>query len=221
MSTGKNTPRNILKQRRSKKKVTLDNLSEIASSDNVSDAMKNLYGKTGLIDDVKPLDNSFKAVGRIKTAYTDSNDWGTSISAIYNTNPGEILFIQCSDDEYAVWGGLASAASKKRGLVATVIYGTSRDTDDIVNMNYPVFSRNIKSHAGKPLNNGYLNDHLVIKGNVVSNDDIAICDRDGVVVIPKEKVDKVLEEVGNIKKFENDCVKKLEEDNLDNILEIK
>ncbi len=221
MSTGHITPKNILKHNKTEKKITIDQLLEFASSDNVSDALKEITGKTGLIDGVKPIDESFKVVGKIRTAYTDSNDWGTSIKAIYNTKPDEVLFIQCSDDEYAVWGGLASSAAKKQGILATVIYGASRDTEDIIELDYPVFSRNITSHSGKPLNNGILDNHLVINGNLVSNGDVIICDIDGVVVIPKDKIDQVLSQVKTVKEFEDECIKKLDCENLDDILEIE
>ena len=69
MSKGKITPKNILHGNKKKQeKITLENLLEVASSDNVSDAMKNLYGKDGLINGIKPIDPSYKVVGKIKTA---------------------------------------------------------------------------------------------------------------------------------------------------------
>ncbi|MCD7781645.1 MAG: RraA family protein [Methanosphaera sp.] len=223
MTTGKITPHNILHQNRNKKetKVTLDNLLDVASSDNVSDAMKNLYDKTGYLDGVKPLNPSHKVVGSIKTAYTDSNDWGTCIKAIYSASKDDVLLIKCSDDKYAVWGGMASNAAKKYGLKSTVIYGASRDSEDILNIDYKLFSRTTHSHAGKPLNNGEISDSIVINNEQINDGDILVGDRDGVVVIPKENLDEILEEVNSIKKFESDAVNQLKDKNLDTILGIE
>ena len=224
MTKAKITPKNILHGNKKKQeKITLENLLEVASSDNVSDAMKNLYGKDGLINGIKPIDPSYKVVGKIKTATTNSYDWGTGIKGIYNTNIDEILFIKCSDDEYAVWGEMASKAAQKQGLKATVIYGVSRDTEDIIKLNYKVFSKDIKSHAGLPSNNGLLNERIVIDDNIICNGDVLVGDMDGVVIIPQEKVEEVLHEVENIKKFETESLKEMidKEIPLDEVLGIK
>lgn len=224
MSNRKITPNNILHANRKKQnKITLDNLIEKASTDNISDAMKNLYGKYGFIKGIKPIDPSFKVMGKVKTVKTDSNDWGTCIKGIYSTDTDEILFIQCSNDDFAVWGEMASKAAKKQGIKATVIYGASRDTQDIIDLDYMVFSKDIKSRAGKALNNGLLNERLVIDNNVIINGDILVGDRDGVIIIPQEKIEEVIKEVNNIKKFEEDSLKELMEKDipLDEVLGIK
>lgn len=224
MSTHKITPKNILHNNKSKKQeITLDNLLEKSSTDNVSDAMKNLYGKHGLIKGIKPIDSSFKILGKIRTVKTSSDDWGTCIKGIYQAEIDEILFIECSDDDYAVWGEMASTAAKKENIQATVIYGASRDTEDIIKLGYPVFSKDIKSRAGKPLNDGSLNERLIIDDIPIINGDVLVGDQDGVVIIPQENVQEVLHEVNNIKKFETDCLKEMFDKDipLDEILNIE
>lgn len=230
MTNRKITPNNILHFNKKTKKeemvdnseITIDNLIEKASSDNVSDAMKNLYGKYGLIKGVKALNNEYKVSGYIRTVETNSNDWGTCIKGIYACKPDEILFIKCSDEEYAVWGELASSAAKKHGVKATVVVGASRDTVDILRLGYPVFSSNIMSRAGLPLNNGNIGEDIIIDDFIIKTGDFAICDADGVVIIPAENIEEVLKEVNNIKIFENKCIKDLFEDNinLDDILDL-
>ncbi|WP_455645234.1 RraA family protein [Methanosphaera sp.] len=224
MSTGKITPKNILHfNKKQQKKINLENILEKASTDTISDAMKNLYGTDGLIIGLKPIEPSFKIVGKIRTAETNSYDWGTCIKAIYTSQEDEILFIKCSDTDYAVWGEMASKAAQTHGLQATVVYGTTRDTNDIIKLNYPVFSKDIKSRAGLPSNEGTINERLIIDNMPIINGDILVGDRDGVVIIPQEKLEEVLEEVTNIKKFESECLKRVEEnnENLDSILGIE
>ncbi len=223
MSKDKITPKNILHQNRKKEeKITLENILEKASTDNVSDAMKNLYGVSGVIEDVKPIDPKYKVVGKIRTVITNSNDWGTGIKAIYESEKDEILFFKCSDDSKAIWGEMASKAAKEYGIKATVIYGASRDTAEIIELGYKVFSQDIKSNAGKPLNEGIIDTEIRLNNTSIHSGDILIGDIDGVVIIPQDKIDDVLEEVNNIKKFENECIKRLLKDheNLDSILKI-
>ena len=222
--SGKITPITVLNfNKKEPKKITLDNLLDISSTDNVSDAMKNLYGKQGLLCDVKPIDSSYKVVGKIKTVETDSYDWGTCIKGIYAAEPGDVLLIKCSDTEHAVWGEMASQAAKKHGLKATVVYGASRDTPDIIKLGYTVFSKEIKSRACLPTNDGTIGDRLILDDMAICDGDILVGDMDGVVIIPQEKVEEVLEEVNNIKKFESSCIKELikEDKPLDKILKIE
>lgn len=222
MSVNKITPKSILNHGKNKNKITLDNLLDKATTDNISDAMKKVCGKNGVIRDVKPIDGKSKIIGKIRTAQTNSSDWGTGIKAIYECGENEILFIDCSDDETAIWGELASQAAQQHGLQATVINGASRDTEGIKQLGYPVFSKATMPNAGYALNNGVINERIDIDGNIIVNGDYIVGDSEGVVVIPKECLEEVLEEVNNIKKFETELMKEMSEDkHLDEILDIK
>ena len=216
------TPKSILKQNRKEKKITEKNLEQKASSDNVSDAMKNIFNISGVIESIKPIDNSFKVVGRIRTAQTDSNDWGTLIKAIYECKEDEILFVKCSDDKKPVWGEMASTAALKNKLKATVIFGASRDTNEIKDLGYKVFSKTTRSNAGLPSYEGTIGEDIIIDDRIIKTGDLLIGDSDGVVIVSQDDVDTILKEVNNIKKFEDKCIKKLvdEDLNLDDILGI-
>lgn len=216
------TPRSILKQNKKETKITEKNLEQKASSDNVSDAMKNVFNINGIIEGIKPIDDSFKVVGRIRTAQTDSNDWGTLIKAIYECKEDEILFVKCSDDKKAVWGEMASTAALKNKLKATVIFGASRDTNEIKDLGYKVFSKTTRSNAGFPSYEGKIGEDIIVNDRIIKTGDLLIGDSDGVVIVSQDDVDVILKEVNNIKKFEDKCLKKLvdEDLNLDDILGI-
>lgn len=222
MSNGKITPKNILNNNK-KSKITLENILDHASSDNISDAMKNVCGKNGVIKGIKPINKDFKIIGRIKTAHTNSSDWGTCIKAIYECEEDEILFIDCSDTEHAVWGELASKAAMKQGLKATVINGSTRDTLEVLELGYPLFSRDYKSNAGYPMNNGVISDRLNVDNNLIVDGDYLMGDYDGVVIIPKEHLEDILDEVYNVLKFEKSATDELlsSDKQLDEILNIK
>ncbi len=222
MANGKITPKSILNFNKppkvdeveSENEITIDNLLERVSSDNVSDALKNLYSTDGLIKGVKPVNPKHKVAGFVKTAETNSYDWGTGIKAIYTCDEDEILVIKCSNNDYAMWGGLASCAAQKHGLQAVVLVGSSRDTNDILELDFPVFSQEIQSRAGLPLNEGDIGEKLLVENLVIKTGDFIIGDVDGVVVVPKEKLDEVIIELNKLKKFEDTITKKLIEDNL-------
>ncbi|MBQ6220615.1 MAG: RraA family protein [Methanosphaera sp.] len=231
MSRGKITPNNILHFNNKGNvdedidvplKLSADNLLDFASSDNVSDALKSLYGFSGLVSGVKPVCDDFAVCGFIRTVETSSFDWGTGIKAIYECNPGEILFIKCSDEDYAIWGELASQSALCHGVAATIIVGASRDTVGIRKLEYPVFSSRICSCAGFASNGGVMDSDLFVGNLVVKSGDFVVADVDGVVVIPQDKLDDVLLEVSKILDFENELFDKVVNDNkrLDNLLDL-
>lgn len=232
MSRGKITPNNILHFNKRNAadedivdvplKLSVDNLLDVATSDNVSDALKNLYGFSGLVSGVKPVSDDFAVCGFIRTVETSSFDWGTGIRAIYDCDPGEILFFKCSDDDYAIWGELASQSALCHGVAATIIVGASRDSKGICNLEYPVFSSSVCSCAGFASNDGVIGSDLFVGNLVVRSGDFVVADVDGVVVVPQDKLDDVLLEVSKILDFESDLLSKVVEDNerLDNLLNL-
>jgi regulator of RNase E activity RraA len=76
-------------------------------------------------------------------------------------------------------------------------------------LDYPVFSQKIQSRAGLPLNNGNLEETLLVDDLVIKTGDFIVGDVDGVVVIPQDKLDDVLVELNRLKKFETDVIDKL------------
>jgi 3-hexulose-6-phosphate synthase len=167
--------------------------SKITTSQ-LSDAMRKVTGRNGVLKGIKPIKNGLKIIGKATTAKTSSNDWGTVIEGIYSAEIGDILVIKCDGDDPAVWGEMASKAAQKQGLVGTVIYGACRDVLGIKNLNYPVFSRDIIPNAGKPLNEGEINSPIICGGTTVHPGDIIMGDECGVVSVPFKLVEEVLEE---------------------------
>lgn len=202
--------------------ITVDNILDFASSDNVSDAIKNLYGYYGLLRGVKPVKCGLRASGFVRTVSTNSDDWGTCIKAIYEAVPGEILVIKCSDENLAVWGELASRAAMSQDLAGTVIIGSSRDTGEVAELEYPLFSSSTMSSAGKAYNRGIISCDLFVENFVIKTGDFAVCDDDGVVIIPKDCLDDVFSELNSIKNFEQDCISRMLDngEHLDDILGI-
>ncbi len=146
----------------------------------IADAMDGqnvVHGLTPIIPDAK-------IAGPITTAQTDSFDWGTTVRAIENAMPGDILFIQSTSSSASVWGGLTSRAAKQRGLAGTIVCGSCRDIATIRQLHYPTWVRTITPRAGKPLNKGAINVPLVVDGTLVNPRDLVKADEDGVVIVP-------------------------------------
>lgn len=226
MAYGKKSPVSVLKKF-CKKEDCFENedesyrvLMESLASTQISDAMYSTLGITGVLKGVKSVNNK-KAFGKVVTARTNSNDWGTSLLAIDRASKGEILLIQVEDEDNAVWGELASTDAQKKGIVGTIVYGSSRDIDALLEMDFPVFSLSNKPNAGKPYANGELGIDLELDGLLVKNGDYAFADASGVVIIPQDKFDDVIYAAMEIKDNEEIIIEKLKKQTLSEILGIK
>jgi 3-hexulose-6-phosphate synthase len=159
----------------------------------LSDSLRNITGETGVLTGIKPLVSSFKISGRATTVKTSANDWGTVIKGIYAAEKGSILVISCDGDDPAVWGELASTTAQKEGIAGTVIYGASRDINGIKKLGYPVFSRTVIPNAGNHLAEGHVNIPVICGGTIVNPGDFILGDECGVVSVPFEIIEEVME----------------------------
>ncbi len=138
----------------------------------------------GVLHNLKPLLPGAKIAGPVVTAHTDSMDWGTTVRAIETASPGDVLFIRSTSSAASVWGGLASRAAQRQGIVGTLVHGSCRDIPTIRKLKYSTWTRTINPRAGKPLNRGTVNIPLVVDGVTINPGDLAKADEEGVVVIP-------------------------------------
>ena len=178
--------------------INLKNLLDSISSCHLSDAYNNLFRKKGAIKGLKSI-NGHKVYGRINTAETDSDDWGTGVMAIEFVTPDNILFIKSSDCKLAIWGEIASIQARNHGVKGVGIYGSVRDMDAILDLDLPIFALDFVPNAGKPIGLGKINPHLTIDGEIIKEGDFFFGDESGVVIIPKIVFNDVIVEALNIK----------------------
>lgn len=104
------------------------------------------------------------------------------------------------DDESAQWGEVMTMASVKRGCRGAVVDGGVRDTNKVLEQNFPVFCKYRTSNGmlGRFRMIGY--NLPIMIGNVnIMPGDIILGDIDGVIVVPREKAYDVLLRAEKIK----------------------
>jgi 4-hydroxy-4-methyl-2-oxoglutarate aldolase len=141
---------------------------------------------------IKPLSKNIKICG---TAYT------VKAKAFMNINlhrayakAGDVIVADCSGGyEAGYWGDLLTLGAMKQGIAGLVIDGCVRDADEIEALGFPVFCRGlcIKGTGKDP--EGSLNEPIKIGEITIYTGDYIIGDRDGVVVIPKDRVEEAIE----------------------------
>lgn len=161
----------------------------------LSDALDKL-GIAGQCLGIKPLDHRFRLAGRAFTlAYAPVGyPVGTVGDFIDDVPEGGVVVIDNGGrPDATVWGDILTFTANKRGLGGTVIDGACRDTHLALDLGYPMFSRSYSMRTGKDRVQLDATQVVVTIGDVrVSPGDIVRGDSDGVVVIPRDREDEVL-----------------------------
>ncbi len=156
---------------------------EGVSAPNVADAMH----RKGAMVGIRPVKPGLKCVGPAFTCRTIDGDWAKTVEAIEKAEPGDVIVIDAGSRHISPWGELASWSCKKKGIAGVILDGAARDIDDIMEMDYPIFSRSMAPNAGEPKGYGELQVEIECGGISVRPGDWIIADDSGVMVIPKDR----------------------------------
>jgi 4-hydroxy-4-methyl-2-oxoglutarate aldolase len=184
-------------------------IDELLKSDsgNIADAVELVTGQHAFMShDMKPVYKT-KMAGVAATTVlrrvlkNDKAEYpNLSMQILDEAAPGSVLVYVLEDGlDIAGIGTLMSTAAKVRGLAGAVIDGGARDVDDIEALNFPVFSRSLTpaTSVGR-LVSVAKQVPVTCAGVSVRPGDYIMGDRSGVVVVPADKVAKVLEELRGI-----------------------
>jgi len=118
--------------------------------------------------------------------------FGLMFEALDDLKPGEIYICSGASPRYALWGGLMTTRAMHLGAAGAVVDGFSRDTDELLNLQFPVASKGTYAPDQGP--RGKVVDWRVpieFDGVLITPGDVIYGDRDGVLVIPTDVVDEV------------------------------
>jgi 3-hexulose-6-phosphate synthase / 6-phospho-3-hexuloisomerase len=188
------------------------------STPNISDAMH----KKGAMKQIKPLKYGFHMVGKALTISTMDGDWAKPVEAIDKASEGTVLVIDAQQGHTAVWGELATWSAKQKKLAGVVIDGSVRDIDDILQLDFPIFSRYTSPNAGEPKGFGEIGAEIVCGEQVVHTDDWIIGDDSGVVVVPQEIGQEIANRALDVKEHENRIREEIKQNgSLGSVLKLK
>ncbi|WP_423199865.1 MULTISPECIES: 4-carboxy-4-hydroxy-2-oxoadipate aldolase/oxaloacetate decarboxylase [unclassified Cupriavidus] len=114
--------------------------------------------------------------------------------ALTKARPGDVLVVDAKGFvDAGPWGDVLTFAAQTIGLAGLVIDGAVRDAANIVDMGFPVFCRGLSIRGTNKHQPGKLNVPLVLGGVMIQPGDIVVGDRDGLVVIARDELDRVIE----------------------------
>ncbi|MEM3578104.1 MAG: RraA family protein [Candidatus Bathyarchaeia archaeon] len=169
----------------------------------LSDALDSI-GVRGFMDyRIKPRTVESKVVGQAITVKDKiSNKKATPIKALEAIEAAEkgwvlVRVIEDANIEdasnIALFGGIMASAAKAKGLGGAVLDGGLRDVSECKSLGFPVFSRSaVPTNSVGRTEVVDVNVPIICGGVLVNPGDIIVGDADGVVVIPKEKLEEVV-----------------------------
>lgn len=173
----------------------------------VNDAMNQ---KNTMDPGIKSVARGMKVMGRAYTVDCLPGAIITCHRALAEVPKGSVIVVDGHDNpNAALWGGLMTSEAIQKGVKGVIIDGAIRDVETINNLGFPAFSRYITPSVGSNKRVGTTGGTIVCGGVVVKTGDLVIGDDDGVVVIPQEQIDDILEKAKNIELKEAGILEKV------------
>ena len=189
---------------------------EKLSTTNVADA-EDALGVKGATYGIRPMrENWGKIVGRavtvkMATAGETKNKHHLGMTAISLAEPGDIIIIDNGGRlDTSCWGGILANSAKAKGVKAVVVDGATRDLDDCIDIDFPVYARGtvVWTARGRIMEQS-TNEMISFGGVQVHPGDVVMGDRSGVVIVPWNRVDEVLEKAEELYEKEEAMVREI------------
>jgi regulator of RNase E activity RraA len=178
----------------------LRTLSDYLTSEALCDVLSEM-GVSGHVAGLSPNWSHAGFLGRAKTLHLRTLRGGEDPDGIYDAlksydtiGDGDVIVVQTDAPEYAYFGELNATLAKHQGAAGAVIGGKTRDIAATVRMRFPVFAcggtpRDCKGEVTLDS----IGEPVVVGGIVVRESDLVFADPGGVVVIPTQIENEVIQ----------------------------
>jgi regulator of RNase E activity RraA len=155
---------------------------------------------------IQPMRTAMKLIGRampvvmIDVYGPQAEPFGKLTQALDQLEPGDIYLASGGAMRCAYWGEILTATARQRGAAGAVINGFHRDTPQVLEQDWPVFSRGrFAQDSGVRTKVIDYRCPIEVGPVTVQPGDLIFGDLDGVLVIPRdceaEAIERALEKV--------------------------
>ena len=154
--------------------------------------------RTGVMDSgIKPAFRA-KITGQAVTVQLSKGDLVDPLKALEMGQPGDVIVVDAGGDpNTSVCGGLMGGLAQNRGIRGMIVDGAGRDTDELEDIGWPIWTRAITPRGTHTMFSGrkeelLINVPIACGGVPVNPGDFIVADLMGVVVIPLARAEEVV-----------------------------
>lgn len=181
-----------------RRKELLSRFDDLLASYSAAAIFADVQYRTGVMDSgIKPAFRA-KVCGQAVTVQLSKGDLVDPLKALEMGQAGDVIVVDAGGDtETSVCGGLMGGLAKNRGIRAMIVDGAGRDTDELEDLDWPIWTRAITprgTHTMFSQRKDELSVNVPIScgGVVVNPGDFIVADLMGVVVIPLARAGEVV-----------------------------
>ncbi|MGA6154269.1 4-carboxy-4-hydroxy-2-oxoadipate aldolase/oxaloacetate decarboxylase [Stenotrophomonas sp. NPDC087984] len=151
-------------------------------------------GRLGALDStIKPIDPTMSACGPAFTVRCAPRDNIMLQVAIAHARPGDVIVVAAGAyAEAGSFGDVLANACVAKGLGGLITDTGVRDTRELRELGFPVFSYSVSMKGTVKETVGPMAEPVLIGGEIVRPGDVVRADADGVVVVRREDVADVI-----------------------------
>ncbi len=164
-------------------------------------------GRGAFDHDIMPLAGGDRLLGAFAgvalTCHCGPADNLALLAAVATATAGDVL-VAATDrfEKTCVTGDLLMGMAKNNGIHALVTDGLVRDVEGILAVGLPVFCRGVTPNSPVSNGPGTVGLPVTMGGVTVAPGDVVVGDRDGAVVVAREKLPEVLARLERVKAAE-------------------
>lgn len=200
--------------------AVLEGFHEVAVA-SIADAMDQIAGRRGYMShEIRPRVNEERIVGPAVTVLLVPTDESLppqlALDAIDEAEPGSVIAVGVNGyADVATWGGLMSTGAVVNDIGGAVLDGGIRDIEEIRAdySDFQIFARSISmgTSVGR-FKTVAANIPVEVGDILVHPGDLIVADADGVVVVPREHAEAVLDKARDIDRREAEQVELIKEE---------
>ena len=152
-------------------------------------------GRIGLLKPyIRPIYRHSRISGSAVTVLVHPGDNWMIHVAVELCLPGDILVVASSaETDSGFFGDLLAESCKAHGILGLIIDAGVRDTHQLEELGFPVWSKGVSSQGTVKAALGAVNVPVVCAGQYVGPGDIVVADDDGVVIVERSAAAKTLD----------------------------
>ncbi len=152
-------------------------------------------GRRGYVGtNLQPIQQDVRVAGTAVTVLSHPGDNGMIHAAVEVCQAGDILVVTTTaPSTHGMFGDLLATSLMARGVRGLVMDAAVRDTQDLREMGFPVWTRHVSCQGTVKNTPGSVNVPIAIDGTVIMPGDVVCADDDGVVVVERADAAVALE----------------------------